>query len=145
MAKRGKFSFTGSSNIFRISMPGVDVDTATDAQLLVSEQFLTSQVTEQGYVANPSPGTASATYAVEVPILDRGYEPFVQHFPVLSNLADRIAVCSMVYESSTALSYTATSYAIAYNNRVIMVFRNGLNGSFVRGMYYFVSRKPWNA
>lgn len=62
MIKRGILAL--ADNKFRISAPGVDVDTATVAGLLIHESVLFSQVMQSGYATNPRAGAMKVSISV---------------------------------------------------------------------------------
>lgn len=77
MAKRGRFN--PGAGIFRISVPGVNVDTATQAQLLLDERVIYPQILQSIYVPNPLNGTP-----FDVVYVNNGFVPHIYAYAVYS-------------------------------------------------------------
>lgn len=77
MVKRGKVSFSGGLNIFRMSVPGVDVDIATAGQLLLDESVLYPQVVQSFFVP-------FSTSPVDTALINIGQTPFCYGFPMMA-------------------------------------------------------------
>ncbi|GGB00762.1 hypothetical protein GCM10011491_31180 [Brucella endophytica] len=73
MIKRGKLNL--GQGIFRVSVPNVDVDTATQAQLLLDERVVYPQVIQSIFVPFDS-----AQPARTVPIINLGFVPRLYAF-----------------------------------------------------------------
>lgn len=58
-----------TDEIFRISIPGVDVDAASDHEFVLHEGHLAAQPYHTEWVACPFAGAGYGTYSVEVPII----------------------------------------------------------------------------
>lgn len=109
MVKRGIMQFNGVNNVFRVSKPGIDVDTASDDQLILDERVFYGQLYLAGFASNPSPGTASIQTIV---------------FPTLGIVP--IAIC-----------YPVTDGSIVYPSRYF--YKPGLGGAVVGAAIYRVT------
>ncbi|UVK45380.1 hypothetical protein BPNPMPFG_000910 [Mesorhizobium sp. AR07] len=77
--KRGKIAL-GTPLFFRFSKTGKDVDTGTQADMLIHESVFLSQILQSGTVANPGSPTFRATVAFDPSLIN----PLPIVYPVYS-------------------------------------------------------------
>lgn len=147
MTKRGKIKLNGPSPMFRVSMPGVDVDTAGPHQFIAHEDFIFSQPYAFGYVQCPFigfTGDAQRDESVAVAVPNIGVTPIIHIFPVNQN--NQIAFPAHFSEGagSAGRNYQIINYFIsgtASGGSLTIRFQKGLNTAFSpNGCYYILTR-----
>lgn len=145
--KRGKINLSGAMPTFRVSVPGVDVETAAMHQLVAHEDFLFSQPFAFGFVQCPFKGytgTGDRDQSVTVPVPNLGIQPIIHLFAV-----DHNDVISYPSHYSEAGGNSQAGYDVL-NHYVTGIYANGnLTIRFLKfgngrrspgGCYYMLSR-----
>ncbi|MDQ0454664.1 hypothetical protein [Rhizobium paknamense] len=129
MTKRAVFN--PSIPVFRVSAPGVDVDSASQSQLLLDERVFSGQLYLSGYVARNSQTALTITF----PSL--GYVPVV----VVNNVfSDGRITYPTGYKTQNGgstfvvpvINYTVTASAITFNF---------VSDAAITGAYYMIFRR----
>lgn len=145
--KRGKIRLSGPTPIFRVSKPGVDVDTAAPNEFVAHEDFLFSQPYAFGYVQCPFIGFSGEAYrdeSVTVPVPNPGVTPVIHLFPVDHN--NQISFPTHFSEGggNDQSGYAVTTYVVdgtSSGGSLTIRFRKSFNGlRSPNGCYYMLSR-----
>lgn len=149
MAKRGEISLTGGHPRFRVSRPGVDVDSATSEDFLAHEDFTFSQPFASGYVACPFAGASGLSARIEpvtVNVPDVGTTPLVFIYGV-ADTTGKIMYPSLT--SAGALWFTGSYYVEGWDiavdtsvpGELTLYFRKNADSFYTpRGCYYMLMR-----
>lgn len=131
MTKRARFDFSSGDPVFRISKAGVEVEMASDDELLMDERGLYAQVVQTGVLVRTVFG---ASVDMTFSIVDLGYKPYLIIWPI--NDDDAIVRPGIMkrYGSSNQIFYLLRQTS---NTSVTVRFSST---SIAKGLYYQVLR-----
>lgn len=117
--------------MLRISKPGIDVDSATQAQLILDERVLYSQIYLAGYVAKAG---STTDYVINYPTL--GYAPICL---VFNKFTDGKVVFPSRYKyqvGGTSFLYPSTHYRSQAGTLTVSL----QSAAEIEGVYYLILR-----
>lgn len=134
-------------DLFRISMPGVDVDEAGDADFLLHEDHLYSQPYYFGWVANPwapnTNGTVTLSETVQVTVPDVTANPIILLYKQYSNGDNCFPDFRFLSSQNDAFSMSLIAYAVAISStRVDVTFGKFRCPFYMTGAYMVLMRGP---
>lgn len=131
MIKRAVLNLSPGSEVFRVSKPGIDVETAALADMLLDDRIFYDQVVQTGFVVNPG---SAGSYKAIIPSPYGLPTPKVLVYPEYGG--------SIAYPQPAAYvrgvnGYVNLTYQLVYDSGNIEITM----GAYSTGIYYVVLRK----
>ncbi len=130
MVQRGWIDL--ASSVFRVSMPGVNVRTATQSQLIVDERVIYPQILQVIFVPFVSGSPVSV-----VPIIDYGFVPRVWAYGRYSGEDNRSFPARASYSSGGSNQLQNHFFFAATRNQIVVEFPTP---TFLRGAQLITMR-----
>lgn len=133
LIKRGRIDFSGANTIFRVSKPGIDVDSATPAQLILDERVFYGQLYAAGFVSLSS---ISVAHDETVFFTALAFAPLAICYPVINSRV----VWPSKYFYQTGLGGSIVGGTPYYTKVDRLVYHTNGDG-VTTGFYYLIFRR----